>query len=336
MRTYDSLGWSAWGWTSIIGLDVSGVREVITPFGENVIALCELFNGNEAIYQSPNSGKTWTKQLEVEEIYDITSVGWNWTLASTSAGWYSSLKAGTAWELVAAAGEGVPVGKSVVFVAPNHLFSHAGDAIWLSENRGAAWSEVCDLSAIPGYSAPLSKYSSIDGYYGRVIATCGRGMVETLNRGDTWAAIDLATIIRSWSAISAEQPIWRQVAFWDTLDATDPTKSRWLISAILTKSNIIRTFVGRGAGTFSPTVDMALSERHRLNVTSTRRMGADITDLSLMISGDRRVDGELRHALTISSDGVTFNDVLAGDTNSTPHPSSDILDFAHGELQRLR
>jgi hypothetical protein len=115
MRTYDALGWASWGWTSVIGLDVSGVREVVTPFGENVIALCELFNGNEAIYQSPNSGKTWTKVLEVEEIYDITSVGFNWTLASTSAGWYSSLSAGYRW----AACEG---GDPFDFSDPDHSY----------------------------------------------------------------------------------------------------------------------------------------------------------------------------------------------------------------------
>lgn len=329
MRTYDALGWSSWGWTSVIGLDVSGVREVIAPFGENVLALCELFNGNEAIYQSPDSGKTWTKELEVAEIYDITSVGFNWTLASTSAGWYYSLKAGTSWNLIAAAGEGVPVGKSVVWVAPNHLFTHTGDAIWLSEDRAAAWEIVCDLTTIEGYSQPFEKYSSIDGYYGRIIATCGRSLVESLDLGDTWDVIGLATTVRGWSFIIAELPIWRQIAFWDTLDPANPAKSRWLISAILSKSNIIRTFVARGAGTISPIVDMALSERHRLNVSAVRRVGADITDHSLMISGDRRIDGELLHALTVSTDGITFSDVMGGSSDGRRFSSNATLDHAY-------
>jgi hypothetical protein len=199
-----------------------------------------------------------------------------------------------------------------------------------------SWRVVCDLTAFPCYSASNTKSNSIDGYQGRVIATCGYGLIETLDLGTTWAAINLPTVVRGWRLIGAELPIWRQVAFWDTLDATNPLKSRWLISSILTKSNIIRTYVARGTGIISPAVDMALSERHRLNVTATRRMGADITDTSLLISGDRRIDGELRHALTISSDGVIFTDILAGETSAAPVRSSDTLDFAHGELQRLR
>lgn len=335
MRTYDTLGWNAWGWTPIIGLDVSGVREVIATFGENVIALCELFNGNEAIYHSPNSGETWTKALEVVEIYDITSVGFNWTLASTSAGWYSSLKSGSSWELVAAAGEGVPVGKSVVWVAPNHLFTHDGSAIWLSENKAAAWDSICDLTIMGGYSANLINHNSIDGYQGRIIATCGHGLVETTDLGGAWDSIDLAATIRGWNLISAELPVWRQVAFWDTLDALDPAKSRWMISSILAKSDTIRTFVGRGTGTFSPVVDMALSQRHRLNVSQTRRLGADVTDTSLMISGDRRIDGELRHAMTISGDGIVFNDVLGGSVLSLARSSNPAMDAAYAALTKL-
>jgi hypothetical protein len=333
MRSYDVLGWNAWGWTPIIGLDVTGVREVIVPFGENVIALCELSNGNEAIYHSPDSGGSWTKALEVAEIYDITSVGFNWTLASTSAGWYSSRLAGSAWSLIAAAGATVPVGKSVVWTKPNHLFTHDGASIWLSENKGAAWTEICDLTAITGYKD--TPYNSIDGYQGRIIATCGYALVESVDLGDTFSVIDLSTIVRAWSSISAELPIWRQVAFWDTLDAVDPAKSRWLVSAVLTQSNIIRTFVCRGAGTFSPVVDMALSDRHRLSVTQTRRTGADITDNSLIVSGDRRVSGELRHAMTVSTDGIVFDDVLAGGIQSLARQSTPSMDAAYAALVKL-
>jgi hypothetical protein len=389
MRTYDVLGWNAWGWTPPIGVtdpsvevsdfplgvndsvpeyeswaripdliddvdpgavvseltswddvpvfegDVSGIREVISTFGENVIALCELFGGNEAIYHSPNSGDIWKKVLEVVEIYDITSVGYNWTLASTSAGWYSSLKAGSHWDLVAPTGPGVPVGRSVVWVAPNHLFAHDGAAIWLSEDRAASWVLVCDLTTMEGYSANLTRYSSIDGYQGRIIATCGHGLIETRDLGSFWDNIDLTAIVRGWGLISTELPVWRQIAFWDTLDALDPAKSRWMISMILTKSDIIRTFVGRGTGTFSPVVDMALSERHRLNVSVTRRAGADLTDTNLLISGDRRIRGELRHAIVTSDDGLAFSDVLGGSTNVLQITSSPELDAAHVALSKL-
>lgn len=334
MRSFDVLGWNAWGWTPIIGLDVSGVREVIEVHGENVIALCELFNGNEAIYHSPDCGETWTKVLEVTDIYDITSVGYNWTLASTSEGWYSSLKAGSSWELIAAAGPGVPVGKSVVWVKPDHLFTHTGPEIWLSENKAASWDMVCDLSAIEGYSA-FAEHHSIDGYQKRVIATCGYALVETEDLGESWAALDLATKFRGWNLMSTEQPIWRQVAFWDTLDPLLPAKSRWLISANLSQSNIIRTFIARGSGTFSPVVDMALSQRHRLNISQTKRMGVAITDTCLMISGDRRVNGELMHAMTISSDGIAFSDVLGGSTLYLARPSNPAMDAAYAALSKL-
>ncbi len=328
LRTYDTLGFVSWGWTPTIGSDVIGVREVIATFGNNIIALCELETGNEAIYHSPDQGNTWTKVLEVTDIYDITSVGYNWTLASTSAGWYSSLTSGYTWDLVAAAGEGVPVGKSVVWVSPDHLFAHDGNAIWLSEDKGATWSSVCDLTTIDGYSEH-TRLHSIDGYYGRIIATCGEALVETYDLGDTWAAIDLATKFRGWSFISPEEPIWRQVVFWGTLNQSLPAASRWMISAALSESNIIRTFINRGAGTFSPAVDMALSERHRLNANVTRRAGADITDMILSITGDRRIDGELRHAMTVSTDGVAFDDVLGGSLNTLALPSTPELDRAN-------
>jgi hypothetical protein len=332
MRTYDSLGWSSWGWTPVIGLDVSGVREVIATFGYNIIALCELFNGNEAIYHSPDNGEHWTKVLEVTDIYDITSVGYNWTLASTSAGWYSSLKAGSSWNLVAAAGEGVPVGKSVVWVAPDHLFAHTGSEIWLSEDKAATWSPVCDLTAFSGHSTAHTSLNSIDGYYGRIIATCGRSLVETTDLGDTFAAINLSAKVRAWSLISAQDPIWRQVVFWDVLSPADPETSRWMVSAVLSESNIIRTFVNRGTGTFSPAVDMALSQRHRLNATVTRRAGADITETNLMITGDRRINGELRHAVTVSEDGIDFIDALGGSTNALATKTTSNLDRAHAAL----
>jgi hypothetical protein len=331
LRTYDTLGFTSWGWTPAIGSDVTSVREVIATFGNNVIALCELENGNEAIYHSPDQGEKWSKVLEVADIYDITSVGYNWTLASTSAGWYSSLRAGQYWDLVAAAGEGVPVGKSVVWTYPDHLFTHDGAAIWLSENKAEDWDEVCDLTAISGYR-PRDVLHSIDGYYGRVIATCGNALIETLDRGDAWAAIDLSTKVRAWGLISAELPIWRQVVYWGSLDQTDPTKSKWMVSATLSKSNIIRTFINRGAGTFSPIVDMALSQRHRLNANVTRRAGADITDTRLSITGDRRIGGELRHAMTVSEDGAMFTDVLAGSSQAMPLTSNTLLDQAHGIL----
>ena len=230
---------------------------------------------------------------------------------------------------------GVPVGKSVVWVKPDHLFCHDGSKIWLSLNRSTSWGQVCDLSTFPGYSENNLAFNSIDGYQGRIIATCGQDLVETQNLGITWGRLNLASIVRGWALMSVEQPVWRQVAFWDTLDSADPTKSRWLISATLTKANIIRTFVGRGAGTFSPVVDMALSERHRLNVTQTRRMGADITDTSLMISGDRRINGELRHALTVSGDGVAFEDVLGGSLMSSARESNAALDDAYAALTKL-
>jgi len=334
IRTFDSLGFSAWRWTPVIGPDVVNVREVIVTFGNNVVALCELFNGNEAIYHSPDSGDSWTKVLEVTDIYDITSVGYNWTLASTSAGWYSSLTSGYSWTLVAAAGEGVPVGKSVVWTAPNRLFAHDGSSIWLSDDRGATWNVVCDLTAIAGYHA--TKFNSIDGYRRRVIATCGYALVETQDGGATWTAIELSTKFRGWSFISPEEPVWRQVVFWDSLDVSDPDKSRWMISAVLSKSNIIRTFVGQGIGTFSPVVDMALADRHRLNVSSTKRAGSGIADTTLTITGDRRIGGELRHAFTVSSDGITFTDVLAGETGDQPSQGNSTVDRAFATLQNLR
>ncbi|MFA5409445.1 MAG: hypothetical protein WC343_11795 [Bacilli bacterium] len=398
LRTYDSLGWSTWGWTEPIGgilypdllppaeevpeydswedvlgglpdpdpdievieysswddvpdifgesepdLDtevleyyspITGIREVIATFGENVIALAEMSGVRDAIYHSPNSGKTWTKVLEAAEIYDITSVGYNWTLASTSNGWYSSLTSGSTWELVAPAGAGVPVGISVVWVMPNHLFCHTGSEIWLSEDRAATWEMVCDLTAIEGYLAN-NKFHSIDGYQGRVIATCGYSLIETLDLGSTWDIIDLSAVVRAWNYIGPDQPIWRQVAFWDTLDSLDPTKSQWMFSTILTRWDIIRTFVARGDGRISPVVDMALSERHRLNVSVARRAGADITDTALMITGDRRIDGELRHALTISQDGIIFDDVLGGAVNSLGRPSNTVMDMANATLAQM-
>lgn len=454
LRTYDSLGWSTWGWTEPIILHVpepgvwgyisgglpdpdlytvvpeydswdgvpdlidelepapdapvlenysivTGIREVIATFGENVVALAELANGWEAICHSPDSGETWTKVLEVTEIYDITSVGYNWTLASTSDGWYSSLTSGSTWELMAAAGPGVPVGISVVWVMPNHLFCHTGSEIWLSEDRAATWEMVCDLTAIEGYLTN-NKFHSIDGYQGRVIATCGYSLIETQNLGATWDIIDLPTVVRAWSYMAPDLPIWRQVAFWDArkpdsvpeydswgdvpyidavepdpgivpeyysrvleyrswdnvpdlideplpyLDAevpeyysrvpeyySDPTMSRWMISSVLARSDIIRTFVARGDGRISPVVDMALSERHRLNVSVARRAGVDITDTALMITGDRRVDGELRHALTISRDGIIFDDVLGGALNTLSTPSNTVMDAAHATLAQM-
>jgi hypothetical protein len=334
LRTYDTLGFISWGWTPPIGSDVIGIREVIATFGNNIIALCELENGNEAIYHSPDQGDTWSKALEVADIYDITSVGYNWTLASTSAGWYSSLRAGQFWDLVAAAGEGVPVGRSVVWTYPDHLFAHDGSTIWLSENKAAAWDEVCDLTTIPGYRSE-DVLHSIDGYYGRVIATCGNALVETVDQGDNWSVIDLPAKFRAWPLISEEAPIWRQVAYWDTLDQTDPAKSRWMISAVLSKSNIIRTFINRGTGTFSPIVDMALSQRHRLNATMSRRAGADITDTLLSITGDRRISGELMHAMTISSDGTAFSDVLGGSLQTASILTNKHIDEAKAALSRM-
>ena len=313
---------------------VTGIREVIATFGENVVALAEMVNGWEAICHSPNSGKTWTKALEAAEIYDITSVGYNWTLASTSNGWYSSLTSGSTWDLIAPAGPGVPVGISVVWVMPNHLFCHTGSEIWLSEDRAATWEMVCDLTAIEGYLTN-NKFHSIDGYQGRVIATCGYSLIETQTLGETWDIIDLSAVVRAWNYIGPDKPIWRQVAFWDTLDPLDPTKSQWMFSTILTKWDIIRTFVARGDGRISPVVDMALSERHRLNVSVARRAGVDITDTALMITGDRRVDGELRHALTISQDGIIFDDVLGGSVNSLSTPSNTVMDMAHATLARM-
>jgi hypothetical protein len=387
LRTYDSLGWSTWGWTEpiilyvpesgvwgyipgglpdpdlevevpeyvswddvpdlvdelepdpdTIVLDnysiVTGIREVIATFGENVVALAEMVNGWEAICHSPNSGKTWTKALEAAEIYDITSVGYNWTLASTSNGWYSSLTSGSTWDLIAPAGPGVPVGISVVWVMPNHLFCHTGSEIWLSEDRAATWEMVCDLTAIEGYLTN-NKFHSIDGYQGRVIATCGYSLIETQTLGETWDIIDLSAVVRAWNYIGPDKPIWRQVAFWDTLDPLDPTKSQWMLSTILTRWDIIRTFVARGDGRISPVVDMALSERHRLNVSVARRAGVDITDTALMITGDRRVDGELRHALTISRDGIIFDDVLGGALNTLSTPSNTVMDAAHATLAQM-
>jgi hypothetical protein len=193
---------------------------------------------------------------------------------------------------------------------------------------------VCDLTAIEGYLAN-NKFHSIDGYQGRVIATCGYSLIETLDLGSTWDVLDLSEIVRAWSYIGPDQPIWRQVAFWDTLDPLDPTRSQWMFSTILTKWDIIRTFVARGDGRISPVVDMALSERHRLNVSVARRAGADITDTALMITGDRRIDGELRHALTISQDGIIFDDVLGGALNSLSTPSNTVMDAAHATLAQM-
>jgi hypothetical protein len=155
LRSFDSLGWNTWGWTAVLGADVAGVREVAATIGENIVALCDLIGGGQAIFHSHNSGDTWSKVLEADEIYDITSVGFNWTLASTSDGWYSSLKAGSSWVLIAEDGVGVPVGLSVVWTTPNYLFTHTGDAIWRSDEKGAAgsWEKVYDLTTNPGYSA---------------------------------------------------------------------------------------------------------------------------------------------------------------------------------------
>jgi hypothetical protein len=335
MRSYDSLGFATWGWTPILGLDVAEILEVIATFGENVVALCKLINGNHAIYHSPDSGNTWSKVLEVAEIYDITSVGYNWTLASTSEGWYSSLTSGSSWDLVCAAGVGVPVGKSVVWVLPDHLFTHTGSEIWLSDDKAneGSWDLVCDLTAISGYLP--TKFNSIDGHQGHVLSTCGYALVNTIDLGDNWSALDLATVIRDWNYVQAAQPIWRQVAFWDTEDARDPSKSQWMLSALLGNMDIIRTYINRGTGIFSPIVDMALSERHRLNISHARRMGADITDTSLIISGDRRVGSELRHAMCLSSDGIAFNDVLGGTRNNLARASIPAMDRAHATLSAM-
>lgn len=335
MRSYDALGWSTWGWTPILGLDVAGIREVISTFGENVIALCDLIGGGQAIYHSPDSGDSWSKVLAATEIYDITSVGFNWTLASTSDGWYSSRRAGSSWDIICPAGAGVPFGKSVVWVMPDHLFTHDGAAIWRSVLKGSegSWEQVCDLTAITGYLP--TKFNSLDGYQGRIISTCGYALVETRNLGQSWQVLNLPSVIRDWNLVQASKPIWRQVAFWGTSDVLDPTKSRWMISSLLGKTDIIRTYVDRGTGTLSPVVDMALSERHRLNASETRRMGVDITDISLMISGDRRINRELRHAMTTSKDGITFKDVLGGSLNTLKQPSNPTLDKAYAELSKL-
>lgn len=335
MRTYDTLAFSTWGWTSVVGADVLGIRECVHTFGENIVALCELQNGNDAIYHSPDSGESWTKALECAEIYDITSVGFNWTLASTSDGWYNSYSSGYSWTLIAADGEGVPVGKSVVWVMPRHLFAHDGTDIWLSENRGSTWDQVCDLTTFSGFKT--SPWNSIDGYEGRVIATCGTALVETLDQGDTWQALDLPAVIRGWSLLSGNLSFWRQVVFWDTLDATDPAKSQWMISAILGNVDIIRTYVARGTGTFSPVVDMGLSQRHRIEATVTQRLGVPGYDHLLTISGDRRVNGALKQAMSVSTDGITFDDVLAGSRPASLQlASSPEMDWAYAKMTELR
>jgi hypothetical protein len=331
LRSYDVLGWSMWGWTSVVGPDVSNIREVISTFGENIVTLCDIVGGGQAIYHSYDYGDTWSKVLEAADIYDITSVGFNWTLASTSAGWYSSLTSGSSWSLVAAAGEGVPVGKSVVWTLPDHLYAHDGAAIWVSLNKGVTWLLVCDLTTIPGYS--VTKTYSIDGYQGRVIATCGQVLVETRDLGATWASIDLASAIRGWVYTANSNVTWRQICFWDTLDSSDPDKSKWVISSIIGDIDIIRTYVNRGTGIFSPVVDMALSDRHRLNVSATRRAGADITDHAIVISGDRRISGELRHAIVDSADGITFTDRVGADNQVMR--SSAVMDKAAAILAGL-
>jgi hypothetical protein len=342
MRTYDVLGFTTWGWTPILGLDVAGIREVIATFGENVIALCDLFNGNQAIYHSPDNGDSrWANVLEVAEIYDITSLSTNWTLASTSDGYYSSLKSGSSWDLICPVGAGVPVARSMVWIKKtDQLFVHTGDSIWLSDNKGAegSWDQVCDLTVIQGYLPNNIKYNSIDGYPNSIIATCGYALVNSIDDGGlgTWDELDLTTVIRDWQYVQPSQPIWRQVVFWYTTDPPTPIKAHWMISAILGDVHIIRTYVNRGLGYFSPVVDMALSERHRLN-KSARLNWENRTqvDSLLMISGDRRIEGELKHALTTSTDGIIFEDVLAGTSQNINQPSSPELDIAHAGLTAM-
>ena len=330
LRSYDVLNHSIWGWTSVLGPDVQGIREVINTFGENVVALCDLIGGGQAIYHSPDGGESWSKVLQATEIYDITSVGINWTLASTSDGWYTSLTSGSTWELVSDAG--APIGRSVVWVTPNHLFTHTGDAIHLSEYRAESWDQICNLEAITGYIP--STTHSIDGYQGRIMATCGRTIVKSDDLGGSWEALNAATTFRDWKFVKL--PVFRQIAFWDTLDAKDPSKSRWMVS-VLISSNLIRTYVNRATPSwqFSPVLDMAASERHRILAEASMRWGSPVIEHYLVVSGDRSVNKELKHAMAISTDGVTFTDVLGGGTGNIIIPSCPTLDKAMADLVKL-
>lgn len=341
LRSYDILGFQMWGWTSVVSLEVAGIHEVIQTFGDNTVCLCDLIAGGQAIFHSPDKGATWSKVLEATNIYDITSLSVNWTLASTSAGWYQSYTSGSSWELICAAGVGVPVGKSVLWTKfDNMLYAHTGDAIWLSDSKGAegSWDQACDLTAIAGYMPTNMKYHSIDGYENSVLATNGYSLVNSLDQGETWPTLDLPTVIRDWQYVAPSEPIWRQVCFWYTYDPPDPTKSHWMLSTILTGTNIIRTYINRGTGIFVPVVDMNLSERHRLNKSCRLPMGVnDEESLNhlLMISGDRRILGELHHAITISRDGFEFNDLLAGETGFLKMKSSSVMDLAQAKLTEI-
>ena len=89
LRTFDALAWNAWSWTPVIGLDVQQVREVIDAHGENVLALCELTNGNEAIYPACEMSRlllslTGKKTFSRPSIETIKKMGFLVGVASSS------------------------------------------------------------------------------------------------------------------------------------------------------------------------------------------------------------------------------------------------------------
>jgi len=285
---YDpSIGIEGWWQSEQLPGDILTIEDLIWTFGEYCVCRVKMQNGSQSIYFS-NGGRTWEERLNVDNIYHIEKVMPGWLFASTSDGWYESVRSGYDWTKIT--DETAPIGYNILYINKSTpiILAHSGDSINRTMDKGHNWVEVCDLEGHAGYlGTELDSTSSIDGGLGMVFATCGSGLVFSSASGDidTWTDFDLQANFNGWDA--SKIPQFTQIAF---LEAIAPSKitTRWMARVHLRDSHIARHWINLNANwKFEPIFDMRFSPGMKgIEVNFLTQPGTDVPIRQISVSGE--------------------------------------------------
>lgn len=185
-------------WSHLGLTDTKMISKIILdPRDENVAVVAALGhlwgpNRDRGIYRTTDGGKTWTKQLYIDDLTGIidlqvnpknhnemlaaawTKQRWPWTFNSggEASGIYKSTDAGKSWRRIT---QGIPtgpvgrIGLSVMASDPKNWIAtieHKEGGIFRSEDSGESWTKVSGINPRPFYfSMPRQDPNEKDRFY---------------------------------------------------------------------------------------------------------------------------------------------------------------------------
>jgi hypothetical protein len=195
--TFDTALFQTW-WKSS---DLTGVERIIKgiqTYGTIHVALTKNTNGTWSIFQSMNSGVTWSSVFNhAYEIFDVVQISYGWLIINCADGFYESTNSGTTWTLVLGLPT-APIASAIANVGfGDILVCTDGASIWRSLDVARTWTKVCTISSIriSDTNGQTERYSTywtgltipcIAGANGRILASAGPYLLISEDNGATW------------------------------------------------------------------------------------------------------------------------------------------------------